>query len=69
MLKPAVERHLAWQTGEPGEFCKAGGSRRWLLSSGSSSSGLCRDVCLERSANDLHMIKLVPLPPHHLLLH
>ena len=23
-------------------------------------------ICLERSANDLHMVKLMPLPPHHL---
>jgi len=26
-------------------------------------------VCLERGANDLHVIQLMPLPPHHLLLH
>jgi len=26
-------------------------------------------ICLERGANDLHMAKLMPLPPHHLLLH
>ena len=25
-------------------------------------------VCLERDADDLHMIQLMPLPPHHLLL-
>ena len=25
-------------------------------------------ICLERSANDLHMVQLMPLPPHHLLL-
>ena len=25
-------------------------------------------VCLERGANDLHMVQLKPLPPHHLLL-
>ena len=25
-------------------------------------------VCLERSANDLHMGQLIPLPPHHLFL-
>ena len=23
-------------------------------------------ICLERSANDLHMVRLMPLPPHHL---
>ena len=23
-------------------------------------------ICLERSANDLHMVQLMPLPPHHL---
>ena len=26
------------------------------------------DICLERSANDLHMVQLMPLPPHHLCL-
>jgi len=26
-------------------------------------------LCLERSANYLHMVQLMPLPPHHLLLH
>jgi len=25
-------------------------------------------TCLERGANDLHMVQLMPLPPHHLLL-
>ena len=25
-------------------------------------------LCLERGANDLHMVQLMPLPPHHLLL-
>ena len=25
-------------------------------------------ICLERSANDLHMVWMMPLPPHHLLL-
>jgi len=25
-------------------------------------------VCLERGANDLHMVQLMPLPPHHILL-
>jgi len=25
--------------------------------------------CLEQCANDLHMIQLMPLPPHHLLVH
>ena len=23
-------------------------------------------ICLERSANDLHMVQLIPMPPHHL---
>ena len=23
-------------------------------------------ICLERGANDLHMVRLMPLPPHHL---
>jgi len=26
-------------------------------------------ICLERGANDLHMVQLTPLPPDHLLLH
>ena len=26
-------------------------------------------ICLERGTNDLHMVQLMPLPPHHLLLH
>jgi len=26
-------------------------------------------ICLDRGANSLHMIQLIPLPPHHLLLH
>jgi len=25
-------------------------------------------ICLERGANDLHMVQLIPLPPHYLLL-
>jgi len=25
-------------------------------------------ICLERGANDLHMVQLMPLPSHHLLL-
>jgi len=25
-------------------------------------------ICLEQDANDLHMVQLMPLPPHHLLL-
>jgi len=26
-------------------------------------------TCLERGANDFHVVKLMPLTPHHLLLH
>ena len=26
-------------------------------------------ICLQRGANNLHMVQLMPLPPHHLLLH
>ena len=26
-------------------------------------------ICLEQDANDLHMVQLMLLPPHHLLLH
>jgi len=25
-------------------------------------------ICLERGANDLHMVQLIPLPPYRLLL-
>jgi len=25
-------------------------------------------MCLEQSADDLHVVPLMPLPPHHLLL-
>jgi len=25
-------------------------------------------ICLERGANDLHMVQLMSLPPYHLLL-
>jgi len=25
-------------------------------------------ICLDPGANDLHMVQLMPLPPHHLLL-
>jgi len=25
-------------------------------------------ICPERTANDLHIVQLMPLPPHHLLL-
>ena len=25
-------------------------------------------ICLERGADDLHMVQLMPLPPRHLLL-
>ena len=25
-------------------------------------------ICLESGANDMHMVELMPLPPHHLLL-
>ena len=25
-------------------------------------------ICLERSANDLHMVRLMPVPSHHLYL-
>jgi len=25
-------------------------------------------VCLEQGANDLHVVQMMPLPPHHALL-
>jgi len=25
-------------------------------------------ICLERGANDLHIVQLMPLPPHHLII-
>ena len=26
-------------------------------------------ICLEQGANDLNMVQLMPLPPHHLWIH
>jgi len=26
-------------------------------------------ICLEQGANDLYVVQLMPLPPHHLLFH
>jgi len=26
-------------------------------------------ICLERGANDLHMVQLMPLPPRHVFVH
>jgi len=26
-------------------------------------------ICLQQDANNLHVVQLMPLPPHHLLLH
>ena len=26
-------------------------------------------ICLEQGADELHLVQLLPLPPHHLLLH
>ena len=34
-----------------------------------NDGGACVVICLEQGANDLHMVQLMPLPPHHLLLH
>jgi len=34
-----------------------------------SGWGVGMVVCLEQDANDLHMVQLIPLAPHHLLLH
>jgi len=31
--------------------------------------GASMAICLQRGASDLHMVQLMPLPPHHLLLH
>jgi len=27
------------------------------------------DICLQREAYDLHMVRLIPMPPNYLLLH
>jgi len=35
--------------------------------SGDSRAGVV--ICLEQSANDLRMVQLMPLQPHHLLLY
>jgi len=29
-------------------------------------SGIGVVICLQQGANDLHMVQLMPLPPHHL---
>jgi len=34
-----------------------------------SDEVLVQLFCLQQSANDLHMVQLMPLPPHCLLLH
>jgi len=34
-----------------------------------SNEVLALVVCLERGADNLLMVQLMPLPPHHLLLH
>jgi len=39
-------------------------NRKWVLR---CWCGLV--ICLQYSANDLDMVELMPLPPHHLLLH
>jgi len=47
--------------------CWFGGKKGiWLVKTESWGTGVV--VCLERDANDLHMVQLMPLPPHHLLL-
>jgi len=47
--------------------CWLGGKKGiWLVKTESWGTGVV--VCLERGANDLHMVQLMPLPPHHLLL-
>jgi len=35
----------------------------------SDERGASMDICLLRGANDLHMVQLMPLPPHYLFLH
>ena len=46
------------------ERLKVSGDEHRRIASG--STGVV--ICLERGAIDLHMVQLMPLPPHHLLL-
>jgi len=46
------------------EHLKVSGDEHRSIASG--STGIA--ICLERGAIDLHMVQLMPLPPHHLLL-
>ena len=39
-----------------------------LVSKTAELRGACVVICLECGANDLHMVQLMPLPPHHVLL-
>jgi len=40
--------------------------RIWAIKNVQRGAGVV--ICLEQGANDLHMVKLMPLPPHHFLL-
>jgi len=48
---------VGWQEGHPACKNLHGEILAWLMV-----------ICLERGANDLHMVQLMPLPPHNLLL-
>jgi len=44
------------------------GDRKGIRSLKTEWWGTGMAICLERGANYLHMVQLMPLPPHHLLL-
>jgi len=44
------------------------GSRKGIQPVKTEWLGTGMVICLDRGANDLHMVQLMPLPPHHLLL-
>jgi len=45
------------------------GIRKSIWPVKNNNTGVDVVVCLQQGANDLHMVQMMPLPPHHLLLH
>jgi len=44
------------------------GGRKGILPEKNEWWGTGVVICLEQGGNDLHMVQLMPLPPHHLWL-
>jgi len=53
--------HCFWQ-------CWRGITKSWNRPVNMEWWGAGMVICLQRAANDLHMVQLMPLPPHRLLL-